>query len=260
MTAPFFFSQIQEIILYRHHRQLNMQHQLHSKILSLAEPLAQAQGLDIWGLEIIGSGRLLLRLYVESSVKPGSRERNGARSAAASAAGDGLAADDDFVTGVTGVTGEQGVNIDECARLSRSLGFVLETEDIIPGAYTLEVSSPGLERVFFKAEQVRPYVGQRLSLALNQARPEYPGRKNFVGTIQYSGRFSGQPLDQPAGHSPAREPGREPDENSFNFLPDEGPEPGSSPVPLVIHWPEVKKAHLIYDFEAGKGKKRSPKD
>lgn len=219
-----------------------MQHQLHTKILSLATPLAQELNLDIWGLEIIGSSRLMLRLFVESAgntAKPESAENESPQPARSTS---DIHADepmDDQAQDYAPV-GEQGVNIDECAQLSRTLGFILDTDDFIPDAYTLEVSSPGLERIFFNAEQILPYVGQRLDLTLNKVRPEYPGRKSFVGIIQPSAQ--GQ------------------DKDSFTFLPDDGPEPGVSPISLIVPWSEVKKNHLVYDFDAGKGKKRSQKD
>lgn len=215
-----------------------MQHPLHTKILSLATPLAQALNLEIWGLEMTGSSHLLLRLYVERSSKSDAPDRSVHGESVPGESVDASASD--ALTDTDILVGDQRVNIDECAQLSRDLGFLLETEDLIPTAYTLEVSSPGLERIFFAAEQMSPYVGQRLSLNFIKVRPEYPGRKSFVGTIK--------PLAQ------------EQDKDSFNFLPDDGPEPGTSPILLVVPWSEVKKAHLIYDFEAGKGKKRSQKD
>ena len=220
-----------------------MQHPLHTKILSLATPLAQALNLEIWGLEMTGSSHLLLRLYVERSGKsdvPSESAPGESAHGESVSAESGDASASDSLTDTDILVGDQRVNIDECAQLSRDLGFLLETEDLIPTAYTLEVSSPGLERIFFAGEQMSPYVGQRLSLNFIKVRPEYPGRKSFVGTIKSLAQ--------------------EQDKDSFNFLPDDGPEPGTSPILLVVPWSEVKKAHLVYDFEAGKGKKRSQKD
>lgn len=44
------------------------------------------------------------------------------------------------------IHGEKGVNLDDCAAVSRAIGRALESEDVIQGAYVLEVSSPGMDR------------------------------------------------------------------------------------------------------------------
>ena len=76
----------------------------HAAITALALPLVEAAGLELWGVELLGEGRPILRVYVESP---------------------------------------SGATIEECAKLSRQLGLALDVEDIIPSAYILEVSSPG---------------------------------------------------------------------------------------------------------------------
>lgn len=69
---------------------------------------------------------------------------------------------------------KQGIDIDTLAKLSRDIEVVLDIEDIIPSSYTLEVSSPGLNRTFFKPEQLKGYLGQeikvKLKVPLNQQK------------------------------------------------------------------------------------------
>ena len=75
---------------------------------------------------------------------------------------------------------EHGVGIDECSEISRHLSLALDVEDIIPGAFTLEVSSPGLERPFFSLEQLQAHVGQTVRIRLENP---LEGRKNFKGRL-----------------------------------------------------------------------------
>ena len=93
-------------------------------ITRLAEPLATSMGLLLWGVEMLPGGKSVVRVFVES------------------------------------VEAGQGVDIEQCAALSRLLGLSLEVEDCIPGAYVLEVSSPGLERRYFTAGQLAGAVGE----------------------------------------------------------------------------------------------------
>ena len=73
-----------------------------------------------------------------------------------------------------------GVSIDDCETVSREVGDVLDMEDMIGRSYTLEVSSPGIDRILFKAEQFEANVGATVDVRLN-----FPlnGRKRFVGTL-----------------------------------------------------------------------------
>jgi ribosome maturation factor RimP len=76
---------------------------------------------------------------------------------------------------------EGGVTIDQCAQVSRQVGLMLEVEDVIPGAFTLEVSSPGLERPFFQPGQMADYVGRTVEVVLNEPVSE---RKKFKGELK----------------------------------------------------------------------------
>lgn len=152
------------------------------ELLGLAGPMAQALGLTVWGIEMLGGqGRHVVRIYLDA---------------------------------------EDGVTVDQCARFSRDLSVVLDVEDVVPGSYYLEVSSPGLDRPFFSPEQMRGYEGQAVQAALHTP---LDGRRRFGGVL-------------------ARV-----DEDGFSIEEDGGR--------VDIRWTDVKKANLRYEFPA-KGKKK----
>lgn len=64
------------------------------------------------------------------------------------------------------VDGDEGVSIDTCAEISRSLATILEEEDMIDSQYTLEVSSPGLDQPLKSARQYRKNVGRNIKVLL----------------------------------------------------------------------------------------------
>lgn len=74
----------------------------------------------------------------------------------------------------------RGVNVDDCARVSRQLSALLDVEDPLPGQYTLEVSSPGLDRPLVKAEDFRRFVGETVKVKMQQP---VLGRRNFSGRL-----------------------------------------------------------------------------
>jgi ribosome maturation factor RimP len=108
----------------------------------LIEPTVEALGYQLWGLEYQGQGRYsILRLFIDK---------------------------------------EDGVNVDDCAAVSHHVSGVLDVEDPIDGEYTLEVSSPGMDRPLFSLEQYQAYIGQVVSLRL---RVPFEGRRKFKGKI-----------------------------------------------------------------------------
>ena len=114
-----------------------------AKLAELLEPAIQSLDCELWGLEYLQQGRHgLLRVYIE---RP-----------------------------------ETGVTVDDCERVSRQVSSVLDVEDPISGAYTLEVSSPGLDRRLFTLEQCADYVGEQLKVRL---RANFDGRRNFSGVL-----------------------------------------------------------------------------
>jgi ribosome maturation factor RimP len=75
---------------------------------------------------------------------------------------------------------EGGVTVDDCAAVSRELGDLLDAKDVIPEAYVLEVSSPGLNRRVRKKEDFFRFAGRKVEVRL--AAPQ-EGRRKIVGDI-----------------------------------------------------------------------------
>jgi ribosome maturation factor RimP len=74
-----------------------------------------------------------------------------------------------------------GVTIDDCSAVSRQLSTLLDVEDIIPHAYRLEVSSPGLDRPLHSAADYQRYAGERIKIKTTAA---VRGRRRFIGTLE----------------------------------------------------------------------------
>ncbi len=89
----------------------------------------------------------------------------------------------------------RGVSAADCGRVSAQLSSVLKAEQVFAGPYVLEVSSPGMERRFFKAEQFARFVGQDLRLKLcspQKGRSRYRGCLETVGAESLSLRVDGE--------------------------------------------------------------------
>ena len=76
---------------------------------------------------------------------------------------------------------ENGPNVDDLARVSRQLGELLDAQDVVQGAYTLEVSSPGINRPLKKLEHFERYVGKRIRV---RTREMIDGRRSFLGVLE----------------------------------------------------------------------------
>ncbi|GJM14010.1 MAG: ribosome maturation factor RimP [Pseudohongiella sp.] len=124
-------------------------------VTELIEPTIQALGVQLWGVELLQQGKYsLLRIYIER---------------------------------------EEGVTIDDCEKVSRQVSALLDVEDPIAGEYTLEVSSPGMDRPLFTVEQYAQYVGSEVDLKL---RRPIDGRRKFKGQIiKVSGDVIGLMVD-----------------------------------------------------------------
>jgi len=75
---------------------------------------------------------------------------------------------------------KEGISVDDCALVSRQIGAALDVEDIIPVAYILEVSSPGMDRVLFSEEQYQAYIGDKIKI---RTRTRIEDRRNFKGLL-----------------------------------------------------------------------------
>lgn len=78
------------------------------------------------------------------------------------------------------IDSENGIIIEDCAAVSEQISAVFDVEDPIPAAYTLEVSSPGIDRSLFHAEQYKSYVGEMVKI---KTRIAINGRRNYKGNI-----------------------------------------------------------------------------
>jgi ribosome maturation factor RimP len=74
-----------------------------------------------------------------------------------------------------------GISVEDCATVSQQVSAILDVEDPITGEYTLEVSSPGMDRLLFVLEQYAEYIGEIVELRLRSA---FEGRRRFKGVLQ----------------------------------------------------------------------------
>jgi ribosome maturation factor RimP len=77
-------------------------------------------------------------------------------------------------------TAEESVSVEDCARVSRELSAILDVDDIVPTAYTLEVSSPGLDRPLRHADDYRRFAGRQAKLVMREA---VDGQRYFKGRL-----------------------------------------------------------------------------
>jgi ribosome maturation factor RimP len=113
------------------------------QIAEMLQPTVAALGYELWGVEHLAQGRhSLVRVYIDSP---------------------------------------NGVTVDDCAAVSAQVSGILDVEDPITGEYTLEVSSPGMDRLLFKLGQYGGYVGETVELRLRSA---FEGRRRFKGILK----------------------------------------------------------------------------
>ena len=157
-------------------------------VRALAERIAASHGLEIVDVEFSGGAKFrALRVFVEKDAA----ER--AKLKAAAAAGEV----EDLPRGVPAEM-LSGVTHEDCVAFAQDFGTVIDVEDLIPGAeYTLEVSSPGLERKLMKAEDYARFVG---SLVKVQTFTPVQANRHWTGRLV---RFvdGGLTLDASAGKS-----------------------------------------------------------
>src|SRR6185312_1916024 len=119
-------------------------------IRAMAERVAASHHLEVVEAEFVGGGKArTLRIYVEKDAAERARLRERI------AAGEKI----DLPSGVP-VELLSGVTHEDCAEFARDFGTLLDVEDAVPGSeYTLEVSSPGLERSLKRAEEYERFAG-----------------------------------------------------------------------------------------------------
>jgi ribosome maturation factor RimP len=140
---------------------------LRERLIALIEPLLARLGYELVELEYAaGRSQAVLRIFIDHVAGSGSV---GAESAPSES--------DDSEW----VPSESGISVDDCARVSREVAAFLDVEDPIPTAYTLEVSSPGFDRVLRTPAHFARFAGSRVFVELKAPRA---GRKRYTGMLQ----------------------------------------------------------------------------
>jgi ribosome maturation factor RimP len=120
------------------------------RVRAIADRVAASSGLEVLDVEFLGGGKArMLRVFLD---KP--------------------AAGSDPLAGVTH---------QDCANFSREFGTILDVEDVMPGSYTLEVSSPGLDRKLVKAADFARFAGSRVKL---MTRDPVNNNRHFEGRLE----------------------------------------------------------------------------
>jgi ribosome maturation factor RimP len=135
-----------------------MQSELREELAGRFRALLEEEAFDLWDLEIAAqSGRMVLRVFVDR---------------------------------------RPAVTLEECAYWNRKLARYLEDENLIRGAYVIEVGSPGIERALHRPEQYRRYVGHQVEVRLHDLRD---GRRTYRGELRAAGDASIVVEDAEAG-------------------------------------------------------------
>jgi ribosome maturation factor RimP len=117
-------------------------------LMRLLEPPIEALGFDVVDIEFAQAGRgAVLRIFIERRMP-------------------------DSVPGIT---------VDDCAKVSHAVSQVLETQDPIKGHYTLEVSSPGFDRILRTRAHFERFVGERIFAEL---KLPIDGRRRYLGELK----------------------------------------------------------------------------
>jgi ribosome maturation factor RimP len=143
---------------------------MHDALVRLLEPPIEALGFELVEVEFAREGRGgVLRIFID-------------RRAEDSAAG---------------------VTVDDCARVSHAVSEVLEIQDPIKGHYTLEVSSPGFDRILRTRAHFERFVGERI---IAELKLPMDGRRRFIGllksvssgtiVVEVDGKACALPLDR----------------------------------------------------------------
>lgn len=112
------------------------------QISELIQPVIEALGCELWGVEYLSQGKhSVLRVFIEK---------------------------------------EPRIEVEDCEKVSRQVSGILDVEDPISGKYTLEVSSPGMDRILFTLDQYSRFVGEQVAIKLARA---FDGRKKFQGQL-----------------------------------------------------------------------------
>lgn len=154
------------------------------RIETLATPLIADEGIELWGIDLRPElGRWVLRLALDR---------------------------------------ENGVSLDELTRVHRELSDLLDAHDFIPWRYTLEVSSPGINRPLLRPAHYHRFRGERVRV---QTQEEQHGRRVFVGKLHLIEDHHIVVTDETVGD-------------------------------IRITWEDIRKTTVEHNFTAAKGEKK----
>jgi ribosome maturation factor RimP len=119
------------------------------KVRAIASRVATSYGLEIFAVQFRREGPgMVLRIQID---RPGS-----------------------------GASADESVSVEDCARVSRDVSAILDVDEVVPTAYTLEVSSPGLDRPLTSARDYERFAGRRAKLVM---RTPVDGQGYFKGRL-----------------------------------------------------------------------------
>lgn len=111
---------------------------------TILRPVVEGLGYEFWGLEFRSQGHhSLLRIFIDDA--------------------------------------DKGIAVEDCEKVSRQVSGVMDVEDPIQSEYTLEVSSPGMDRPLFQLHQYEEFAGHRVQIRLRMA---FEGRRKFQGLLK----------------------------------------------------------------------------
>jgi ribosome maturation factor RimP len=112
------------------------------QLRELIEPVVIGLGFELWGLEYLNQGKhSVLKIYIDS---------------------------------------DNGIDVDDCASVSRQVSGLMDVEEPLKGKYTLEVSSPGMDRRLFQLYQFEMFKGAMIKVSL---RSPFEGKRKFTGLL-----------------------------------------------------------------------------
>ena len=159
------------------------------KVREIAERVGASEGIEIVDVELLGGGRSrVLRMYIDRPPVAGPGALDGLPSGHIDG---GRIGTRDILVSFDGPDGDasdaphsttQGVTHADCEFISHQVGTILDVEDVVPGeSYTLEVSSPGVERKLSKPREFERFVGQKVKILLRQP---VENQKHWVGALK----------------------------------------------------------------------------
>ena len=112
------------------------------KLTDMLRPAVEETGKELLGIEFISAGNnSVLRLFIDH---------------------------------------DNGIDVDDCAEVSRQVGAILDVEDPISSEYNLEVSSPGIDKPLFDIGHFKSVIGETVNIKLSMP---LNGRRKFKGTL-----------------------------------------------------------------------------